>query len=159
MALQNALEAAGVQFIDENGGGAGSAAPQVMNFHQEETYKGLIQLGQNAIRMLALTNGGALVALLALSGDLGEQYVIRIAWAAACFVAGLALIMLASIVAYVMQLSLYNETVGRTSKYKALRHRPLLAAAVLLALGSIVAFVVGAVLATIQLLGGGAANG
>jgi hypothetical protein len=40
------------------------------DFHLEETYKGLIPLSIEAIKMLALVNGGAAVAILAYLGNI-----------------------------------------------------------------------------------------
>jgi hypothetical protein len=89
----------------ENGG--------LWKWHLEETYKALVPLSIEALKILALANGGACVALLTFCGNLaakGQMPLLgsfrpAIIW----YCLGLASTMLAFISAYGSQLRLYNE--------------------------------------------------
>ena len=88
--------------------------PNVDKEHQIETFKSLIQISVEGLKLLALLNGGAVVALLAYLGNLAGKPVsapdIRIAMG--CFLAGLVLCGLAFAASYLTQLGLYNESLG-----------------------------------------------
>lgn len=87
--------------------------PSSTPWHLEETYKGLIPLSIEAIKMLALVNGGAAVAILAYLGNIAghasaaqqPDMVRPLAW----FSAGLLASAVTFIVAYHVQLRLYFE--------------------------------------------------
>jgi hypothetical protein len=83
------------------------------DFHPEETYKSLITISVEALKMVALINGGAAVALLAyLSNFTSRSSGIRppnMTCALGCFAFGLLLTVLAFISSYLTQLRLYNE--------------------------------------------------
>jgi hypothetical protein len=80
-------------------------------WHLEETYRALIPLSVEAIKMLALVNGGAAVAILAYLGNLAKyvahqpNMVRPLMW----FCAGLLASATTFIVAYHTQLRLYQE--------------------------------------------------
>jgi hypothetical protein len=83
------------------------------DFHPEETYKSLITISVEALKMVALINGGAAVALLAYLGNLtshsGGRRPPNMTWALMCFAIGLFFTVLAFISSYFTQLRLYNE--------------------------------------------------
>jgi phosphate/sulfate permease len=82
-------------------------------WHIEETYKSLVPLSIEALKILALANGGACVALLTFCGNLaskGQSPLIgsfRLAITSYC--SGLASTMLAFLFTYWTQLRHYNE--------------------------------------------------
>lgn len=88
---------------------------QLYEQHLMETYRGLVPLAAGAIKTALLLNGGAAIALLALLGNFAsaeksplgsiEQLKCALMW----FVAGLACAGATSIVAYISQLTLYDE--------------------------------------------------
>jgi hypothetical protein len=82
-------------------------------WHIQETFKGLTTLAIEALKILALVNGGAAVALISFCGNLashGSPLVVgRFISALLWYCSGLAATMLAFIVAYFTQLRLYNE--------------------------------------------------
>jgi len=83
------------------------------NFHPEETYKSLITISVEALKMVALINGGAAVAILAYLGNLAShpshRRIPNMTCALAFFSIGLLLTVLAFIASYLTQLRLYNE--------------------------------------------------
>ena len=83
------------------------------DFHPEETYKSLITISVEALKMVALINGGAAVALLAYLGNFtsrsGARRPPNMTWALMCFAIGLFLTVLAFIASYFTQLRLFNE--------------------------------------------------
>lgn len=93
------------------------------DFHPEETYKSLITISVEALKTLALVNGGAAVAILAFLGNLASRtpavHLPNMTWALVCFAGGLFLTVLAFIVAYLTQLQLYNEDLTRDSSESA----------------------------------------
>src|SRR6266436_4073369 len=90
------------------------------DFHPEETYKSLITISVEALKTLALVNGGAAVAILAYLGNLASRSptgrLSDMTWALVCFAAGLLLTVLAFIFAYLTQLQLYNEDLAKDSE-------------------------------------------
>lgn len=97
-----------------SGSPRGSVPPSDTSWHVTETYKGLITLSVEALKMLALVNGGAAVAMLTYLGNLvahGPTGAARpnIVPALLCYCAGLFATALAFCAAYVTQLRLYNE--------------------------------------------------
>lgn len=137
------------------------------DWHTQETYKGLISLGQSALRIAAIINGGAAVAFLAFmgrffNGDIGT--VINPVWAIQipmiCFIAGLVMVGLASVCAYIMQLRLYNESMGRADaitgppgfgQWTIRNHEGWLNWSIFLVIGSYLMFAIGAMMAAINL--------
>ena len=123
--------------------------PPASEWHLTETYKGLITLSIEGLKMLALVNGGAAVAVLTYLGNLASRSsapaqlpVIRPALLWYC--AGLAATVLGFIVAYLTQLRLYAEEialrgVGRTRR----RHGIGIALGCALALFATFAFAAG----------------
>src|SRR5258708_38684957 len=87
--------------------------------HKDETYKSLLSIATEALRSLLLLNGGAVVAILAYLGQLGDQRATA-AWRARSslgwFIAGLVLAMAAFMFSYLTQHALFNEdaNTGRT---------------------------------------------
>ena len=114
--------------------------------HAIETYKSLISISMEGLKLLALLNGGAAVALLAYLGNVVGKgaHVIDMRLPMVCYVAGLMLCSLAYCASYVTQLRLYNESVGRPS---GVPHTRLLYSAMVLVALSLAAFVVGSVIA------------
>jgi hypothetical protein len=82
-------------------------------WHITETFKGLIQLSIELVKMLALINGGALVALLAYLGNVATHSPANIhphlRRALGYFCNGLFATIWVMIFAYLTQLRLYNE--------------------------------------------------
>lgn len=114
--------------------------PGRMSEHALETYKGLIQLGQSAINLTVLLNGGAAVALLAFLGSASVRPLPDMRWAMGCFLFGLSLAGLTMVGAYVMQLWLYNEEIGRSVP---LGHKWILWPCIVVAFLSVFAFAAG----------------
>jgi len=112
------------------------------NDHALETFRSLISISVEALKILVLLNGGAIVALLAYLGqvDTRVQLASLVAHPVRVFVVGLVLGALSFVGSYLTQLSLYNETVFR----KPQRHHWFLCVTLLLGLASIAAFACGA---------------
>src|SRR5437879_1800360 len=88
-----------------------SAPPQ---WHIVETYKGLISVAIEGLKMLALVNGGAAVAVLTYLGNLATHSgrdLPNIKPALLCYCGGLFATVLAFIAAYITQLRLYREEI------------------------------------------------
>ena len=81
--------------------------------HSLETYKSLMNIGLEALKVTFLLNGGAIVALLAFMGNVAsKQKPISsdINFSIICFVIGLIFSAFSFVFAYIMQLRLYSET-------------------------------------------------
>jgi hypothetical protein len=82
-------------------------------WHITETFKGLITLSVEAVKMLALVNGGAIVALLAYLGNFAarvpDKQPPHLRHAFGYFANGLFATVLAVMLAYLTQLKLYGE--------------------------------------------------
>ena len=120
-------------------------APNIQEQHAIETYKSLIQIFIEGMKLLILLNGGAAVALLAylgnISGKASGMLDMRIPmW---LFLAGLCLCALCIVAAYLTQLALFNEAMGRPSKSPLLKHSFWLLLAILLVLSSVGLFAYG----------------
>ena len=122
------------------------------DFHLEETYKGLVPLSIEAIKMLALVNGGAAVAILAYLGSIAghapaapqPDMVSPLAW----FSAGLLTAAITFIVAYHTQLLLYEEeTLLSEGKSVTRKHQWGIRLGSLLLLFAAVAFGIGCITA------------
>lgn len=87
------------------------------DFHPQETYKSLISIAIEALKALALVNGGAAVAILAYLGNVASRAsamrLPNMIWPLACFAGGLFLTLVAFIGAYLTQLQLYQEDLAR----------------------------------------------
>jgi hypothetical protein len=120
------------------------------NDHAMETYRSLVTISIEALKIFVLLNGGAIVALLAYLGQVDAR--VELAWLVAqplrAFVVGLVLGALGFVGSYLTQLSLYNES----AHGKPQRHHHFLWATVILGLTSIAAFACGA-FATIAAFG------
>jgi hypothetical protein len=95
-----------------------SASPPESPWHLTETYKALITLAVEALKMLALVNGGAAVAVLTYLGNLVSHSPLGAATpdmtpALRWYCGGLFATTLAFVAAYVTQLTLYNEETRR----------------------------------------------
>jgi hypothetical protein len=109
-----------------NGKGFSSPPKGRWDFHLEETYKGLIPLSIEAIKMLGLVNGGAAVAILAYLGNIAghaptapqPDMVRPLVW----FSAGLLAAAVTFIVAYHTQLLLFEEESDKVDGKSVVRH-------------------------------------
>jgi hypothetical protein len=123
------------------------------DFHPEETYKSLTTISVEALKTLALINGGAAVAILAYLGNLASHSPARrlsdMTWAMVCFAAGLLLTVLAFIFAYLTQLRLYNEDLAKDSEPSQIPElrRDYLNTAIVLVFLAGIAFAAGCVIA------------
>jgi hypothetical protein len=132
-------------------------------WHIAETFKGLITLSTEVVKMLALVNGGAAVALLAYLGNIVHNPGIHpphLTHALMWFGKGLFATLLAVIFAYLTQLKLYNEErkkrqqilipeVQRTPIREL--HGWILAVAILLAIFAAFAFLRGCLIASVAI--------
>lgn len=120
------------------------------NDHMMETYRSLITISIEALKVLVLLNGGAIVALIAYLGqvDARVQLAVLVADPLRLFVVGLVLGALGFIGSYLTQLRLYNESAFN----KPQRHQIILWGTIVVGLGSIAAFACGA-FATIEAFG------
>ena len=122
-----------------------SPAPPQWHWHIAETYRGLVTLSVEALKILGLINGGAAVALLAYAGNnrLGappSEFKPALFW----YCGGVVAIALAFVVAYLTQLRLYTEERLKVSGVNVPeRHSIGIAVAVVLALGAAATFVFG----------------
>ena len=96
------------------------------DFHLEETYKGLVPSSIEAIKMLALVNGGAAVAILAYLGNIAghaptvpqPDMICPLAW----FCAGLLAAAITFIFAHWTQLLLFQEESDKADGKSVSRH-------------------------------------
>jgi hypothetical protein len=112
--------------------------------HAIETYKSLIQIAVEGLKILLLINGGAVVAILAYLGQSpeGARLAQHSMLPLGSFVAGLFFSVLAFAGAYATQFALYNETVGHVPSRG--QHMQYLRSTVVVVVLSLVAFAVGA---------------
>jgi hypothetical protein len=93
-----------------------SQTPQ-REWHLEETYKGLLTLGIETLKVFFLLNGGALVTSLAYLGNQSSRIALKhdlhIGRVLFCFWVALVLTAIAFVLAYIMQLVLYGEELKR----------------------------------------------
>jgi hypothetical protein len=125
---------------------AGTSATS--DWHLQETFKALITIAVEALKLLALANGGAAVGILTYLSNLASHGTPLPAIKPALwyFAVGLGMTMAAFIVAYIAQLILYNEERGRVrgESVKPV-HAVLVVVGIVLAVGSTVAFGFGCV--------------
>jgi formate-dependent nitrite reductase membrane component NrfD len=83
--------------------------------HLTETYKGLITLAVEGLKMLALVNGAAAIAVLTYVGNLAARggRPPNVISGVVCYSVGVFLATFAFVLAYVAQLQLYNEELSR----------------------------------------------
>ena len=131
--------------------------PTPAEWHLTETYKGLLTISVEALKMLALVNGGAAVALLTYIGNArspipGQPSGIRVALL--CYSGGLFATILAFVVAYVTQLRLFQEEVNYSQQSSQIRrlHGFEVTCGIFLALVAAIAFGLGCLKAAIALI-------
>ena len=126
--------------------------------HLTETYKSLITISVEALKMLALVNGGAAVALLTYLGNLVSHgptggRLPNLTFPLLCYSIGLLLTILAFLASYATRLALYNEEVARFYGQPSRRgHHLAIWAGIGLAVLSAVSFGVGSVMAGLTLM-------
>ena len=128
------------------------------DWHITETYKGLITLGVETLKIIFVLNGGALVACLTFLGNQAIKLVkkppLPIPEMLQFYLLGLSLTALAFLVAYFMQLRLYGEEIRRREGQSVVRvHGHLINVAGILLVAAVVSFCVGSWFAT-QVLSG-----
>jgi hypothetical protein len=122
-------------------------------WHLQETYKSLITISVECLKMLAIVNGGAAVAVLTYLGNLAShaasgQPAIHITPALMCYCGGLFAAVLAFALSYVVQLRLYNEEIALSEGRPVHRkHQWALWSAMALVFLAAVAFAAGCLLA------------
>lgn len=126
--------------------------PQIQNEHAGETYKSLIQISVEGMKLLALLNGGAAVALLAYLGNLAGKSpsMPDMRCPMGFFLAGLVLCGFCFVTSYLTQLTLYNESLGGPTKRFYQRHKFWLPVAILSVIGSLLAFAFGSYSAVVR---------
>lgn len=119
--------------------------PDIHKEHAVETYKSLIQISVEGMKLLALLNGGAAVALLAYLGNVASKCgpVPDMRFSMIYFLAGLVLCGLCFVTSYLTQLALYNEAIGPPPKMFYQKHQWWLWFAMFFVLASIGAFACG----------------
>lgn len=117
--------------------------------HAIETYKSLIQVSVEGMKMLAILNGGASVSLLAYLGNVaGKGHPVPdMRLPMGFFVGGLVCCGLTLLCSYLTQLRLFNESMGRVNGSILSRHKLWLNCGISMAFFSITAFACGAFLA------------
>jgi hypothetical protein len=115
--------------------------------HLVETYRSLVPIAQQALKMVMLLNGGAAVALLAFLGSVTSRGKpaphLDMRWPMGIFLAGVFLAGLAHVGAYMTQLALYNESLPGASVPSWRRHAPLLYVTIGIVVASLLAFMWG----------------
>jgi hypothetical protein len=134
------------------------------SWHLTETYKSLIAISVEALKLLVLVNGGAAIALLAYLGSFASRASAGVSppnlvWPLSFYSLGVFVTVLAFGISYVTQLRLYNEEINIRAGYTVPRvHAWLLWVGIALALGAAVAFGIGCVLAALTIGGGGVSH-
>ena len=132
--------------------------PGSAEWHLTETYKGLLTISVEALKMLALVNGGGAIAVLTYLGNLVARspvpaHTADIGPALLWYSGGLFATVIAFIVVYVTQLRLFQEEVRRRDGLNFRRvHNVGVVFGVLLALTATGAFGVGCYKAAAALL-------
>lgn len=133
-----------------------------MNWHLQETYKSLITISVECLKILAIVNGGAAVAVLTYVGnvvtrtsdhhlDIARAYIVS-ALIIICYCTGLFFTLVAFILAYCVQLQLFQEERARAEgTVPRLKHGWFLWTAIVLLLFSACLFFAGCVVAAIAL--------
>jgi hypothetical protein len=136
-----------------------NSSPPLREWHLTETYKGLITLAVEALKLLALVNGAAAVAVLTYLGSLVSHvrhgavlHPPNMIPAVGCYCAGVLASTFALVVAYCTQLILYGEELARhEGRPFRSRHGRGISVAVGLALSAAVLFGAGSLLAAFAL--------
>ena len=117
--------------------------------HAVETFKSLIEISLAGLKLLALFNGGAAVALLAYLGNVAGKGlpVPRMHFPMSCYVVGLFCCGLAYLSGYMTQAVLYGEIVEREPEGSHVKYQ---VAGVITAAASLVAFVWGSLAAVLR---------
>jgi hypothetical protein len=127
-------------------------------WHLTETYKSLISISVEALKLVALVNGGAAIGILTFVGNLAArgqvETVPRVGTSLLCFCGGLVCALLAFMASYLTQLQLYNEEIAIQRGVVPVRtHTWPLKVGVMLALVSVLLFGLGCVLGSRALTG------
>jgi hypothetical protein len=114
--------------------------------HAIETFKSLVQISLEGLKLLALFNGGAAVALLAYLGNVAGkgQPVPNMRLPMACYIVGLIACGIAFLSAYLTQFWLYNESIGNLKRGRHVKYQ---IAGIVFALLGLAAFAVGSCVA------------
>ena len=120
-------------------------APEIQKEHAIETYKSLIQISVEGMKILAVLNGGAAVALLAYMGNIASKCVLipDMRYSMFSFVFGLVLCGGCFITSYGTQYILYNESLGRFGVNYYKKHKFWCKVTMWLSVFSIFAFAIG----------------
>jgi hypothetical protein len=116
--------------------------------HPLETYKSVIQVSLEGLKLMALLNGGAAVAILAYLGNITGKVpkTPNMTWPMACFLAGLFFTGLTFFISYVTQFSLYRESIQALNTEGGVASQPNKVRrliGIIVALFSLTAFLVG----------------
>src|SRR5260370_16444275 len=92
--------------------------------HAVDTFKSLVQISLEGLKLLSLFNGGAAVALLAYLGNVAGKGlpVPNMRLPMACYVVGLIACGLAFFFGYLTQFRLYNESMGWSPQRQHVKH-------------------------------------
>jgi len=118
-------------------------------WHLQETYKGLIQISIECLKILALVNGGAAIAAMTFLGVVATRDDLKpslhgVASGISWFSYGLVLAMICFIGSYITQLRLFQEERdNKTYKFVPNYHAIILHVTILLACISVFCFVNG----------------
>lgn len=120
-------------------------SPQIQKEHAIETYKSLIQISVEGMKLLALLNGGAAVAILAYLGNLAGKSPVMpdMRCPMGFFLAGLVLCGFCFVSSYLTQLTLYSESLGWPTKRFYKKYNFWLIVAMFFVIASILAFAFG----------------
>ena len=123
--------------------------PDIRNEHAVETYKSLIQISVEGMKLLAVLNGGAAVALLAYLGNIAAKSgpLPDMRSPMAFFSAGLFFSGLAFVGSYFTQLRLYDESVRQSTTVSFPRWQFWLRFAIVSVFLSLLCFAAGSVCA------------
>jgi hypothetical protein len=114
--------------------------------HAVETFKSIVQISLEGLKLLALFNGGAAVALLAYLGNVAGKGmpVPNMRLPMVCYVVGLTTCGFAFLSGYLTQFWLYNESTGQAPRG---RHVKFQISGIICAVLSLAAFAVGSCVA------------
>ena len=82
--------------------------PEPTDWHAEKTYESMITYGTNAIKFVLLANGGAVLSILTFLGNHSDK-IAGVKCAITYFVVGVILGGVANMIAYITQLTLFNQ--------------------------------------------------
>lgn len=109
------------------------------SWHTAETFKGLCTLATEALKFLALINGGGAIAVVAYG--LGHVPMTALKFVMAGFLIGIVFTAIAYVLAYLTQLKLFNESSDRKSWGP--QHERILGATVISGVVALCAFTYG----------------